>query len=166
MPPANSVVLVDTMAIKVAHDLGCWNALRKMFQLHSVPKCVEEATRKNRKGDVLVKRTGDELASELTLGTVDRVELAALVLRVGPHADLNDGELELLAYALTLPEAWCLCGPDEGTVRAMRLLSKLGNMVSLESLMKAIGHSTKNLRHHFSERWLSERRLEGIFENI
>jgi hypothetical protein len=154
------------MAIKVAHDLGCWNALRKKFRLHTVLKCVEEATRRNRKGHVLVDRSEEDLAAELTLGSVDRQKLVELVFRVGPQADLNEGELQLLAYALTLPNAWCLCGPDEGTVRAMRILSVLEKMVSLESLLKAIGHSTKNLKYHFSERWLAERRLAGVLDSL
>src|SRR5690242_167977 len=134
MPPRDSIVLVDTMAIKQAHDLGCWNAMRKAFQLHSVAKCVEEATRSSRDGTVLLKRSRDDLAGELTLGTFDLKIAAELILQIGSHADLNEGERDLLAYARTLAGAWFLCGPDNGTVRAMRMLSLLDHMVSFETL--------------------------------
>lgn len=166
MPPDNSVVLIDTMAIKIAHDVGCWNALRKKFRLHTVSQCVHEATRRNGDGKVLVNKSLEGLASELTIGVVDRKKSLELRMQVGSHADLNEGELNLLAFALTLPDAWCLCGPDEGTVRAMKLLTIIHKMVSLESLMKAIGHSTKNLKYHFSEAWLSNHRLSGVLEAL
>src|SRR4051812_19382102 len=120
------------MAIKLAHDLGCWNALRQTFRLHSVEKCIEEATRMNKDGKVLVRRSAEELAAEVTLGTVDRVTVAKVTLQIGAQADLNEGERHLLAYALTLSGAWFLCGPDTGTVRAMQILSLLDRMVSFE----------------------------------
>lgn len=166
MLPPQSVVLVDTMAIKIAHDLNCWNALRNKYRLHSVQKCVEEATRKDHRGKVLVNRTSDDLASELTLGAVDRLMVTKLTLDIDGRADLNDGELHLLAYALTLKNAWFLCGPDNGTVRAMQILALLDRMVSFESLAKAAGNQPKELQFHFTERWLSKHRIEGLLDNL
>jgi hypothetical protein len=167
MVPARSIVLTDTMAIKIAHDLGCWNAIRQRYQLHSVPRCVEEATRKNKDGAVLVNRKPDELAAELTLGNPDKVATLSLTLKIGSQADLNDGERDLLAYARTLPGAWFLCGPDNGTVRAMQILTLLDRMVSLEALAGDAGHRFKNpLPNHFTERWLSDHRTRGLFDMI
>ncbi len=74
MPPRGSIILVDTVAIKGAHDLGCWNSLRKAYELHSVKKCVEEATRPNKHGARLVERHEDELAAELKLGSANPTE--------------------------------------------------------------------------------------------
>lgn len=165
MPPPQSIVLVDTMAIKAAHDLGCWNGLRSTFKLHSVPKCVEEATRQNKNGAVLVRRTAEDLAADLTLGTVEPLAVTRLTLEVGSHADLNDGEKHLLAYALTLSGTWLLCGPDRGTVRAMHMLSLLPKLVSLESLASTTGQKIKNLPHHFSEGWLSTFRTQLLLES-
>ena len=153
------------MAIKLAHDLGCWNALRHTFKLHSVPKCIEEATRMNRDGKVLVRRTAEELAGELTLGAVDRLQVAKVTLQIGAQADLNEGERHLLAYALTLPGIWFLCGPDSGTVRAMQILSILDRMVSFETLASVAGYRLKKLPPHFSERWLSSHRLNALLES-
>jgi len=165
MPPLQSIVLVDTMAIKLAHDFGCWNAIRKMFRLHSVPKCVEEATRANKDGAVLVRRSADDLAAELVLGNPDRLQVTTLTLQIGSQADLNEGEKHLLAYALTLRGVWFLCGPDNGTVRAMQILSLLDRMVSFETVANASGHRfKKDLPYHFSERWLSSHRLEGLLQ--
>lgn len=153
------------MAIKLAHDLGCWNALRQAFKLHSVSKCVEEATRMNRYGKVLVHRSAEDLAAELTLGNVDSLMLATVTLKIGAHADLNEGERHLLAYALSLSGVWFLCGPDNGTVRAMQILSILDRMVSFEALAKVAGHRIGRLAHHFSESWLSRHRLAALLDS-
>ena len=152
------------MAIKLAHDLKCWNAFRHTFRLHSVPKCVEEATRMSKDGAILVRRSADELGAELTLGNVNRLMATTLTLQVGAQADLNEGERHLLAYALTLKDAWFLCGPDNGTVRAMHMLSLLDRMVSFEALADVTGQRLKSLPYHFSERWLSNHRTQSLFQ--
>lgn len=154
------------MAIKLAHDLGCWNALRQTFKLHSVAKCVEEATRANRAGKVLVRRSAEELAGELTLGAFDLLSTTTVTLKIGAKADLNEGEKHLLAYALTLSGAWFLCGPDTGTVRAMQILSILDRMVSFETLANVAGHRLRNLPPHFSESWLSKHRLDALLDGL
>ena len=77
------------MAIKLAHDLGCWNVLKQTFKLHSVDKCVEEATRRNKDGKVLVRRSAEELAGELTLGAVNRLSIAEVTLKIGAQADFS-----------------------------------------------------------------------------
>lgn len=164
MPSPQSVVLADTMAIKVAHDLGCWNALRRAYRLHSVVKCVEEATRANRDGVRLVKRTAPELAGELVLGQVDQLMVTRLMLQVGHQTDLHEGEQHLLAYALSLRDVWFLCGPDNGTVRAMQTLSVFDRMVSLEALAQSAGHQFRSLPHHYSERWLADHRTKYLLE--
>ena len=166
MPPRQSVVLVDTMAIKMAHDLHCWNAIRNRFQLHSVAKCVEEATRRSKSGEILVNRDAVQLSAELTLGNVDRLKMADLLLIIGNNADLHEGELHLLTYAREIPGAWFLCGPDNATVRAMKMLSLLDRMTSLESLGKSSGHrfKDKTLPHHFTDRWLLDRRMQVFLE--
>ena len=154
------------MAIKLAHDLGCWNVLKQTFKLHSVDKCVEEATRRNKDGKVLVRRSAEELAGELTLGAVNRLSIAEVTLKIGAQADLNEGEKHLLAYALALPGSWFLCGPDSGTVRAMRILSILNRMVSFETLANVAGHRFQRLPPHFSESWLAKHRLEDLLDGL
>lgn len=119
----------------------------------------------NRDGKVLVRRSAEDLAGELTLGTVDRLSITKVTLQIGAQADLNEGERHLLAYALTLHGAWFLCGPDNGTVRAMQILSILDRMVSFETLANVAGHRLKKLPPHFSERWLSNHRLNALLES-
>lgn len=165
MPPRASLILADTVAIKGAHDLGCWNALRKAYVIHSVQKCVEEATRTNRWGDQLVPRTADQLAAELILGQVTDVLRAEVTLRVGHRTDLDEGERDLLAYALSMGKrAWWLCGPDNGTVNALQLLGLLDRMVSLEALAHGVGHKLGSPPFHYTEKWLSERRTRFLLD--
>ncbi len=163
MPPRNGIVLVDTNAIKAAHEHGCWNALRRHYQLHSVRECVDEATRPNKRGARLVEREADDLAAELTLGAPDKLAFAALVLAMGNRIDVDAGESALLAYARTLPgNVWWLCGPDKGTVGALHILGLLDRMVSLESLAKGGGHALHGLPGNYTERWLSNQRTHFL----
>jgi hypothetical protein len=165
MPPRNAIILVDTVAIKGAHEAGCWNAMRKAYQLHSVSKCVEEATRPNRRGERLVSRDDKELGAEITLGAVSDLMRAKAMLRIGHRTDVDEGERDLLAYALTLPaNIWWLCGPDNGTVNALQFLGLLDRMVTLEALARGCGHAVKNLPAHYTERWLSARRTKFLLE--
>lgn len=166
-PGRQSIVVLDTNAIKAAHHLGCWNALRRNYQLHSVHLCVEEATRADRRGRKLVDRPAAELAAELVLGVVDDFARADLRLAIGNRNDVDAGEAELLAYARTLPgRIWWLCGPDAGTVRAMHHLGLLDRMVALESLAKACGHRTSGLPANYTEKWLSDQRTRLLLSGL
>ena len=166
-PPRQSIILVDTNAIKAAHQSGCWNALRKNYKLHSVRLCVEEATRPDKRGSKLVDRPEAELAAELVLGQVNDVARADLKLAIGNRNDVDAGEAELLAYARSLPgRVWWLCGPDKGTVKAMHHLRLLERMVALETLAKGCGQSTAGLPGNYTEKWLSDQRTGLLFDNL
>jgi len=154
------------MAIKAAHDLRCWNALRQTFQTRSVAICIQEATQVNRDGHQLVARTEAEVTAEITVGPVTDQMRMALEFRIGLRADVHKGERDLLAYALTLRDAWWLCGPDNGTVRAMKVLRIFDRMVSLESIAAASGHRAPMPSKHYTERWLSDHRTQAFLEEV
>lgn len=167
MPTRQSVILIDTMAIKAAHDLGCWNAIRKYYALQTVRKCVEEATRANRNGQQLVRRTEAELASELLVVEVSPLMQAKVTLAVGERMDLDPGERDLLACALSIGgKAWWLCGPDNGTVNALQLLRLLDRMVSLEKLAHGAGARLNSPPFHYTEKWLSDHRTRFMFDDL
>ncbi len=167
MPPRDGIILVDTNAIAAAHTHGCWNALRRYYRLHSVRECVEEATRPNKRGARLVEREAKELAAELTLGSPDKLAHASLTLAMGHRIDVDAGERALLAYARTLSgKVWWLCGPDKGTVGALHVLGLLDRMVALETLAKASGHTVRDLRANYTERWLSEQRTRLLIDGL
>ncbi|MGA2445380.1 MAG: hypothetical protein ABSG50_08165 [Opitutaceae bacterium] len=161
MPPRGALVLVDAVAIKAAHQLGCWNALRKTYRLETVEKCVEEASRLDRSGRRLVNREAAEIKAEIETRPVTAVQRAAVRLKVGSRVDLDDGELDLLAYALTLErQPWWLCGPDKATLIALSRLQLLERMVSLEALASGVGHKVREWEEQYTEKWLSAKRLK------
>lgn len=161
MPPRGSLVLVDTVAIKAAHELGCWNALRQAYQLATVEKCLEEVTRPDRSGRQLVPRKSAELKAELQVQAVSDLERTTLRLQLGPRIDLDDGERDLLAHALTLGrKAWWLCGPDKATLRALHRLNLLERMVALETMARASGHRIGTLEEQHTEQWLKAKRTK------
>jgi hypothetical protein len=167
LPPLHATILTDAMVIKAAHDLNCWNALRKSFDLHSVRICVEEATRLNASRRRLVQRTYESVAAELILGDVTDEMRMGVTLLVGHQTDLDEGERDLLAYGRSLANtAWWLCGPDNGTVRAMQTLQIFNRMVSLQTLARLAGRQFSALPHNFTERWLSNHRTQEALKSL
>jgi hypothetical protein len=163
MPPRQARVLVDTNAIKAAHDVGCWNALRKHFRLETAAYCAEEATRLDRKGRRLVERSLEDLRGELVCHEVNDTDRAALALRLQGQVDLDDGERDVLSIALKLGEpVWWLCGPDKATLRAMHLLNLLDQACSLETLGSRAGLRLRGLGQEHTEVWLSKKRTQLI----
>jgi hypothetical protein len=59
---------------------------------------------------------------------------------------------------------WWLCGPDNGTVNALKLLGLLDRMVSLETLAQGVGHRLASPPYHYTEEWLSERRTRFLLD--
>jgi len=165
-PPPKSVVLVDTMAIKAAHDLRCWNALRNRYRLHTVSMCIHEATCRDKDGHQLIVRTSAELEPEIIVGQVTEKMQADLLFRIGLQADVHKGERDLLAYALSLRDAWWLCGPDNGTVRALQVLKLFDRMVSLEAIALASGHRAPMPSKHYTDRWLSDHLTRALLEEV
>jgi hypothetical protein len=166
-PPLHSIILTDAMVIKAAHDYGLWNALRKNYAIHTVPICVEEATRVDSKGRILVRRPYAAIAAEVTIGAVTKAMRTDLTLIVGDQSDLDEGERDLLAYGRTLPiEIWWLCGPDNGTVRAMRTLGVFDKMVSLQSIAVRAGCQIRKLPDNYTEQWLSRHRTRDLLDDL
>ncbi len=163
MPPRQAKVLIDTNAIKAAHEVGCWNALRNYYRLETAAYCVEEATRLDRKGRRLVERTIEELRAELTCHEVTDIDRAALALRLQGQVDLDDGERDVLSIALKLREpVWWLCGPDKATLRAMHLLNLLDQACSLEVLARGAGLRLRGLEPQYTEECLVGKRTQLV----
>jgi hypothetical protein len=159
MPPRHARILVDTNAIQAAHRYGCWNALCQCFKLETADYCLEEATRANRKGKRLVDRSLEDLKSEILGFAVNDAHRAVLLHALQGRVDLDDGERDLLALALSRKtEVWWLCGPDKATIRAMHLLGIVDRMCSLQGLAEATGVRLVRLEEQYTEKWLAEKR--------
>jgi hypothetical protein len=128
--------------------------------------CVHEATCRNDDGHQLLARTPAQLESEITVVPVTKQMLVNLDYRMGLRADVDKGERELLAYAITLRDAWWLCGPDNGTVRALQVLKLFERMVSFEAITRASGQRVSMPSKHYTERWLSDHRTQLFLEEV
>lgn len=155
------IVFIDTTAIAAAHQVKAWGALCHGFRLVTAALCVEEATRPNRFGEMLVSKANEALAAEVETRNVDDAMRFNLMERLGDAVALDAGERDLLALALAEgSRVWCFCGPDKATLRALHYLAWADRMVSLEEMMSLVGHSTKGLEPHQTKRWLEEKRTK------
>ena len=147
-------VLVDTNVIIEAHRTGPWRALTGGYRVESVEECVTETQtgyqRRRREQQI----DGAELRERLgAVATVDDLARAALAVRIGELA-LDEGEACLWAHALGRGDDWILCGPDRASLRCGVRLGFRGRLVSLEALLKDVGHRPGvALRPAYSREW-------------
>jgi hypothetical protein len=169
MPNKGDTIFIDTCAIEGAHASNCWNGIYKNYKLKTEDFCIGEAVRRNREGNKLIKRDPEELRKEIECLVCPEEDVLDLGELLHDAADLDTGEKRLLALALKHTEAWLICGPDIGTLRALLHLSKLGkpasmnNMCALEEMTQALGMRTSfntKVLHKLSKKWLQAIRMD------
>ena len=162
MPPEGATVFIDTNAIGAAHRYHCWKALRHHYRLCTTEVCLEEATRPDRRGNVLVARTLAELRGEVSCVPVSPAQEAALLIALQGRPPLDPGEKALLAaaYALGATGVWVLCGPDKAALLALHRLKLAERMVSLEELATGAGAPWRTTEEQYGKKWLHTKRTK------
>ena len=148
-----SSVLVDTNAIIEAHRTRSWRALSGGWRVETVEACVAETQtgfQRRRKEEIIdVGELRDSLAAVHSVSVRERAELA---LREG-SITLDEGEAALWGHALGRKDAWMLCGPDKASLRCGVRLGHRERLVSLEELLKRVGHRPSGLRPAYTQKW-------------
>ncbi|MBO1329582.1 hypothetical protein OQ496_14220 [Acetobacter suratthaniensis] len=124
--------------------------------MQTVEKCIEETQNGHFSRDPLKRIDEPILRSSLNkIHTVTELQRAEVLLNGG--AGLDDGERDLWAHALTRTDVWILCGPDTASMRFGYAVEKRDRLVSLESLLKKLGHTPSGaLPDHYKQRWLDD----------
>lgn len=150
------VVLVDTNVVIEAFRTRCWHAVSSHFSVEIVEKCYEEALT----GDPL--RPGYIVVDAVQLRTglrrrhaVSPDERAQVEVRLAYPDALDAGETDLLAHVFGRSDAWIASCTDRAAVNAGLDLGWEERFVSLEAMARAAG-ARPALKHHFTDRWLSE----------
>lgn len=153
---------VDTNVVIEASRTQSMEALAHNYPLVTVDKVIEEC------GTGSYDSVNIEaLRAQVRAHTVASEKRAKLRLALMGRVSLDPGEEELLAEAMTNPGAWKICSPDGALVRACHLLKCLDHVVSLESMLKAIGHVPKlALKFQYSEKWLIGKRTDFALEDL
>jgi hypothetical protein len=156
-----SIVLIDANAIIEAHRVRIWNALSKAFEIHTVEKVVmetQEGAHNRHEGNNIVET---ELRTSLAyVHPVTEAE-RAVVHAIAGGVLLDDGELDLLAYAHTLgaSKVWLLNSPDKASVRYCHQRKWQDSVVSLEEMNTLIGLE-RALKFNYTSKWLSDYKLD------
>lgn len=163
MLEADAQILVDTMVVIEAHRIGGWKAMANKYKIETVDQCIQELNTGNmQQNNPVYVDTGSLDIQVNTVNESDRVELR---LKCPESANLDPGERDLLAYAMTLSNVFYLCGPDKAFMRVSHLLGLLDNFVPLESLLEG-NPSKRRVKRHYTEKWLGEEKTKiklGVF---
>lgn len=148
-----SPVLVDANVIIEAHRTRTWRALSSGLRVETVEACVAETQtgfqRRRKEEAIDLAELRSSLAAVHSVSVRERAELA---LRKGGIA-LDEGEDALWAHALGRDDAWLLCGPDKASLRCGVRLGHRERLVSLEELLKRVGHRPSGLRTAYTRKW-------------
>ena len=160
-------VLVDTNVIIEAYRTRSWRALSGGWRVETVEACVSETQtgfqRRRQEDAIDVGELRDSLAAVHSVSVLEQAELA---LRKGSIA-LDEGEEALWAHALGRNDVWMLCGPDRASLRCGVQLGHRERLVSLEELLKRVGHRSSGLRPAYTQKWhdrtVGQIHLEELF---
>ncbi len=156
-------VLLDTNAIIEVHRIGAWRALVGGLRVETVEDCMTETQtgfQKRRLDQMIV--ASDLRASLADVHVVSSREHAELAVRIEEIA-LDQGEEALWSHALSRQGDWLLCGPDRASLRCGVRLGFRERIVSLETLLKRVGHRPKIiLKNHYREKWLEKTLAEFV----
>ena len=160
-----SHVLLDTMIIIEAHGAGCWRALLGHYRLGTVQKCMEECASGNQMRRAYVPIDVQELQADISPKPVTAKDLVKFTLQYPGAVDLDAGERELMAYALTLESgSYYVCSSDRACLRAGFTLGMIDSFVSLEELVEGTGERVR-LKRHLTKSWLEQERTKLLLDN-
>ncbi len=160
-----ALVLLDTNVIIEAHRTGCWGGLSGRYCIATVEKCVEECDTGNQRRDNPVAVDTSALRKRIQVHQVTDKAMVELSLRYQGALDLDPGERELLALALTLSGAYFFCSPDKACVRAGHELGILNQFISLEELVEGAGIRV-TLRRNFTRKWMADFRSDLLLGSL
>ena len=154
-PARGIAVLVDTNAIIEAHRAQAWRPLVGAYAVETVEDCVTETQtgfqRRRREQVIEGSQLRESLANVHAVSDLERAELAVRVQGIA----LDLGEWSLWAHALSRAGFWVLCGPDKASLRCGVRLGFRERLVSLEGLLRDVGHRPKlALRRQYTRKWL------------
>ena len=156
-------MLVDTNVIIESHRIGAWQALAGGNRLETVEDCVAETQTgfqlRRAEQSIDIGELRASLAGEHLVGDRERAELLVQIEEIA----LDRGEESLWAHALSRDDCWFLCGPDRASLRCGIRLGSGDRIVSLETLLKGVGHRAKlPLKRHYTREWQEGVLVESV----
>lgn len=152
MAVISETVLLDNCAISACVKAGAWSALASRYTLETIEEVEREATTGYQHRTIIPPREFREQVVVHAVSDAERFEMQAAHAGLGA---LDEGERDLWVHALPRGDAWVLCGPDIASIKFGVLNGYGDRLVSLEQLLKAIGHTPKSkLADHQTQKWL------------
>ncbi len=148
-------VLMDSNAIIEAHRLRCWPNLLAFFSIETVDMCAREcASGSQQLHRDYVPVDTQALRDNITVHAVDDTLRRELICREPSAADIDDGEKDLLAYAITLPpKVFLVCSPDKACMKVAARMGLLDRLVSLQTLADRVGRGNLKFKRNYTEKW-------------
>lgn len=148
-------VLIDTNAIIEAHRIQCWKNLTDFFSMETVDMCARECAGgyRDQHGSYTPVDT-NLLRDQILVHSVNDSMRRSLLFREPSVTDIDDGERDLLAFAMTLPDdVYLICSPDKACMKVSAKMGLIDRLVSLQSLASRVGRGNLRFRRNYTEQW-------------
>ncbi len=147
-------ILIDSNAIIEAHRLRCWLNLIAFFSIETVDMCARECAGGQQLHRDYVPVDTNALRNKITVHDVTDAMRLELICREASAVDIDDGEHDLLALALTLPDnVFLICSPDKACMKVAAKMGLSNRLVSLEALADRVGRRNLRLKRNYTEQW-------------
>lgn len=149
-----SRVLIDSNAIIEAHRLRCWPNLLAFFSIETVDMCARECATGGQRHRDYVPVDTNALRGSIPAHEVTDAMRLKLVCKEPSAVDIDDGEKDLLAYAITLPpNVFLVCSPDKACMKVASKMGMLERLVSLEALAERVGRRNLKFKRNYTQKW-------------
>jgi hypothetical protein len=162
-------LLLDAGPIIKLFELGLWNTFIERYEVTITRTVVEQCIYTSQtEAQEYINFPFEEAAEKGVIRIVDvsPSEVKSFVdkFKLTPRYLIHPGEDETLAY-LFRPTDCAVCAADKVIFEVLGLLGKGEQGVSLEELLKAIGHS-RNLEWRFTKKFREKYTHEGQINNV
>jgi len=144
----HKLIFSDACAIIEAYEMNLLNPLLNNYSIITVEKIIDECNKK-----IPIIKSG----SSIRVVKVSELERVRIKLKL--DGDLDDGELDLLAYIIEVKEDFLLCTADFAAMRAAVKFDYTDNLISLEELAKGMGIN-KTFRSQYTAALLDRKKTE------
>ncbi len=152
-------VLIDSNAIIEAHRTRCWPNLIAFFSVETVDMCARECASGKQLHRHYVPVDTNALRENIPTHEVSDAMRLELICKEPSAADIDDGEKDLLAFAITLPpNAFLICSPDKACMCVAARLGLIDRLVSLQALAERVGRGNLSFRQNYTENWHRKQR--------
>ena len=161
-------LLLDAGPIIKLFELGIWDTFIRKCDVTITRTVANEAKYASQDfEDICIDLDSYEGQALINIEEISVLQAKSFLDRFRPtyREQIHDGEKETLAFLCDSPKNWLVCAADKVVFRVLGLLGRGDQGISLEEVLKEIGHSRSlepQYAKKYRERWTHKGQVDFI----